>query len=467
MKEGRMLCTIEDESLREDIVAGFPLLSTCRQIYQEAAITLFSNNTWIVSRDAILIYIYPRRNGHITEAAGAAQMLQMFGSRRVMVKRILLDLDGACPVPCISHRVSSSLNLGGMFSADEQSLEVWALMTQMLLLPNLTVEFIHPKRRTYYDVHPQNGSGPIDLGLQLELLNTTLQTLRKDPIGIRKYGRQVRDVYIGRGCTQGHVIFNMLTPYVEINSLTQQHFVISDEGRTFTWSIQERMRPTFTALPHYLKRAILNEVSFTDNGQHGGEGREIIWDMDKKTLNGASLIAGAICHDLRACYYQFMWWPKDTTFRMSTSKTHTDFGRFQALEGFTRRDPTGSFGRYGNLFWSSRVKLLLEFNTSSDITLEDIRLNLIDLLRMTNEHYGSTKITVSITGRKDKPRTQVTTNLWFCRTFVLSALSDAGRRYREIHQNIEYPTVWMNGRFEVVEVDFDNISWPLGEVELS
>jgi hypothetical protein len=282
MKEGRMLCTIEDESLREDIVAGFPLLSTCRQIYQEAATTLFSNNTWIVSRDAILIYIYPRRNGHITEAAGAAQMLQVFGSRRVMVKRILLDLDGACPVPCISHRVSSSPNLGGMFSADEQSLEVWALMTQMLLLPNLTVEFIHPKRRTYYDVHPQNGSGPIDLGLQLELLNTTLQTLRKDPIGIRNYGRQVRDVYIGRGCTQGHVIFNMLTPYVEMNSLTQQHFVISDEGRTFTWSIQKRMRPTFTALPHYLKRAILNEVSFTDNGQHGGEGREIVGTWTKR-----------------------------------------------------------------------------------------------------------------------------------------------------------------------------------------
>ena len=450
-------CEFEDRELREDLIAGLPLLATCRQIYQEAATTLFSNNTWIVFRDLCWVKDGRYQNGSIIEATGAAHMLQSFGSRKAMVKRIHLDLDRVCPVPCAIHFVYPLHSKGGVFQEDQQALAMWGLVRELTHLPDLEVEFAHPKRHAYYDLHPPNNSGLIDLGLRLDDFNTTLRTLRKDPIGIRKYGKQVEEVYVEKDCTQGHVIFHKVGSYLDMQDKVQLHFAISDGGRTLTWTRHEKIPPTFTNLFWYLRANILDHVSFPDDGL------DIIWDLDRKTLTGASLIGGAICRDIRDSYHGVGWGGKRNIFRMNTNETRAEFGRFQCLKQFMRTNMRASLAPFDGIFSDWHVDFLMEFKVPSEVKPEDVRLNITNLLRVTSDMLGSGKITLSVVGEDGEPRSKMTMNLWMCRTLVLTALSEANLPIRDFHDRVVCATVWMNGRLEVVEVEKDNLSGPSEE----
>ena len=457
----------EDQELGEDLASGLALLSTCRQIYQEAATTLFSNNTWIMSRCPTRMH-HMSINAHIIELTGAACMLQMFGSRKMMVKNILLDLDMTCPVPCALHRIAPELqNNGGGMTGGEWTLELWTLMTELFHLPDLKVQFVHPKRRPYFDLHPTAGFGQVDLGLHLSTLNNILHTLREDAIGIRKYGRQVQHVRILRDCTQGYVLFHMPGPMsghtVGLGDTVQLGFVISHGGRTFNWAELERTPPTLANLPRYSRDKILDEVAFRGINHSGSNGVGVVWDLDKKTLTGASLVGGAICQKIRKDYYRWMWINKHIILKMGTSQTRSDFKKFENLIEFSPQRSVTHHNPYHDRFQTSHVTLLLEFNTPSDVSAEDIRVNISHLLQVTIDLCGSTKVTVSLPGRKDEPRAEATMNLWMCRASMLTALSDAGNRVREIHWMSPHPAVWMNGRLEVVEVEKDNLSGPSEE----
>lgn len=253
----------EDQGLRKDLVAGLPILSTCRQIYHEAATTLFSNNNCIVSRDLDQMEVRDGTilNGTMTEAAGAVQMLQDFGSRKVMVREILLDLDRACPVPCPMHRVDPVPNHPVPYRESEHALEMWSLVTAMLHLPHLRVESVHPKRQAYYDFHPFLGGFEHDIGIQLDVLNVTFGTLQRDAIGIGGYGKQVQWVFVQRDCSEGNVIFRSPVP-VPMKDRSKLRFAISEEGRNLAWKSLERTPPSLMGLPWHIKDQIINNVSF-------------------------------------------------------------------------------------------------------------------------------------------------------------------------------------------------------------
>ncbi|KAI4644648.1 uncharacterized protein J4E79_011085 [Alternaria viburni] len=464
MQHGYYNPVLEDQQLREDLATGLPLLSTCRQIYWEAGTILFSNNTWILSRGFAWMEYSMKENARIVETSGAAYLLQMFGTRKVMVKRILLDLDRTCPVPCPIHNPMHPLqNNGGRFTGIERVMEVSNLMAEMAHIPDLKVEFVHPKRQAYHDLHPPNGSGQVDLGLQLDMLNNTLLTLRKDTIGIRKYGRQVQTVHIERDCTQGYVVFYMPNFFVEYKDTFQRPFVISDGGRTFKWAKLERTTPNLTNLVWHIRNAILDDVTFPGDDHQGSRGAEIVWDLDTMTLTGASFVASAICQELRNKYWTTVWHDKNIVVKMSTDQSRTDFEKFRNLKLFTCRRRASPWTAYGDPFWNSDVTLLLKFETPSDVTLEDIRFNIGHLVRVMTDWGGNTKITVSVPRKKDEPRVEASMNLWMSRASVLTALSGAGRRERETYRMTTHPAVWMNGRFEALEVDLEDVAPPWRE----
>ena len=444
-------CTFEDKELGREIAAFLPMLSTCRQIYQEAATTLFSNNIWIVSRDAASMSHWRLERGAIEEARDAACMLQGFGSRKTMVRAVLLDLDTTCPVPCQIHGVQPRNHLGRRFDEYEHTIEIWNLITEMEHTPDLRVEFVHDKCASFYDFHVSNSSGQVDIGVQLDLLNTTAQTFREDPIGLRKYGRQISEVYIERDCSQAHVMF--YTPNVCFEDMVKLRIDISDGGKKLTWVRPETKSLTFMNLPSPLRRIILDKVSFTDNGNHRSKDLDMIWDLDKKTLTGGSLITGAICQAIRFQYYGAIWGNKHHTFKMSTRQPRTNFDGFGKLEHLMPEHNYSPLVPYGNPFQTWRARFLLEFDIPAAVPLEDVRLNIVKLLQITGGLMGYAKITISIAGEGGIPRAEETMNLWMCRTLVLTALADAGERHRELSVRRPCSAVWMNGRFEVVEVE--------------
>jgi hypothetical protein len=115
--------TFKDQEIHREIVAGIPLLSTCRQIYLETATTLFSNNyLGSLSRKLLPMGSFDDsiKPGTMTEATGAEGMLRGFDSRKVIIREILLDLDKACPVSYAMHKV-----LAFSHREDEHALDMW------------------------------------------------------------------------------------------------------------------------------------------------------------------------------------------------------------------------------------------------------------------------------------------------------------------------------------------------------
>jgi hypothetical protein len=105
------------------------------------------------------------------ETSGAEHMprdmLQDFGSRKLMVREIHFDLDRAFPIPCAMHQVHPDPQ---NFPCDEaeHAFEMWSLLTAVLHLPNFRVEFVHAKRQAHYDFQPSTSAAGIDKGIQVE-----------------------------------------------------------------------------------------------------------------------------------------------------------------------------------------------------------------------------------------------------------------------------------------------------------
>jgi len=450
--------TFEDQDVRATLVAGLPLLSTCRQIYQEAATTLYSNNIWIVSRDLDQTEVKDGsvEHGTMTEATGAVVLLTDLGSRRVMVKKILLDVDRACPIPCETHEVHPfPPHWITPHLEPDHAVEMWSLVRAMAQLPHLTVEFVHPKRQAYYDFHPPNGASGTGLGVDLDGLNTALQTLKKDVINIGRYGQQISEVYIQRDCSAGIVVFQS-SRRVPMYDRTRLGFNISDKGATFAWANLEREPHHLLGLPDYIQRQIVNEASSVGRADSCGSDSAIVWDVDRKISTGVSLICGAICDRLRNDFMTMLRWDRRHIIKTSTSELRSDFDDFRTLqESWSEHSYFNSpLGRPSDPY---PVSLLLEFHVHPEVTLEDIKLNITKLLQLTADCKGRMKVTISINRGEGFPSSETTTNLYICRALALTALSEVGPGkwmvWEGFSQDKHHPPIWMNGHFEVVEVD--------------
>jgi len=329
---------------------------------------------------------------NMNEATGAMRLLQDFGSRRVMVRNILLDVDMACSIPCNKHGVGPLLIPESKKYGPEHAVEMWSLAAAAANLPHLKVEFVHPKRRIHYNFHPLNGALEHDIGVRLDMLNIVFQTLGKDAIGIRKYGKQIGEVFIRRDCTEGTVVFRLWRS-IPIVDLVKLHFGISDEGKTFTWTSLERKPRRLLALPYHIRKQILNEVSFAGRTGPCNDDPEIVWDLNQRTLTGASLISGEICRELRFEFRPMLQCKQNHVLRMGTRELRADFGTFQNLQRLwsTHVSYDAPMGTYEA---PVPANFLLEFHVPPETTLEDISLNITPLLRLTQAYRGRTKITI-------------------------------------------------------------------------
>jgi hypothetical protein len=101
------MCVFDPPAVHKAFYNARAFHQTCRQIYQEAATTLPSNNTWIVFR-CFRRLEKTSMNGIVVQTTCAAQMLREHGSCRSMIKRIAIDLDMSCPSDCWSHGLSGA-----------------------------------------------------------------------------------------------------------------------------------------------------------------------------------------------------------------------------------------------------------------------------------------------------------------------------------------------------------------------
>jgi hypothetical protein len=86
------------------------------------------------------------------------------------------------------------------------------------------------------------------------------------------------------------------------------------------------------------------------------------------------------------------------------------------------------------------------------IDSEDVRIDISGLLRVTWVVGGTSTITLSIAGTKDGIYSNKVVSLAQGRADALAAVSDSCSGYMARKRWSAFPLVWINGRFEIVEV---------------
>jgi hypothetical protein len=379
------------------------------------------------------------------QAADAARLLQEFGTGAAMVKKIDIDLDKTCSQRCLIHDISSRHEdkTHGVHFA----LQMRKLLARITRRPDLQVDFVHPKGKAHHDFHAGDDLTQMETGIHLDKLNTTLRTLRRDRLKIRKSGRQVSEIYVQRDCSEGRVFFE--GPDFHKEGMPKLCSSIWDEGKVFSWIKDEIEKPSLLNLPEWMKERILNLANLTWDPYTSESNRPAVsWDLDKKTVSGASPVVGAICKEFRSNYAHEFWDDNYQLFNMITTDTRTDFDQFRKLERFwnahDRMQYTCSERYHSYLGKDPIVRFLLNFDLDSWTTLESIRINITSLLRITAEVKQSSKITISLTGTKGKSPLQSIMSLRKCRKLALASLSKAFEEFDEFSecdQEREYPAV--------------------------
>jgi hypothetical protein len=325
---------------------------------------------------------------------------------------------------------------------------------------------VHPKGKAHNDFHPGGDPTQLETGIQLDMLNTNLHTLRKDPLGIGRYGRQVSDIYTQRDCSEGCVFFDGLGPHDE--SIPKFRFSIHDGGKMFSWIKSDAKKPSLLSLPSWIKAEIFRSVNLLWNHYSSSENIVAVsWNLEKKTVSGSSPVVGAICREFRSNHASEFWVNNHHLFKMSTTTLRADFDHFRKLEHFW-----GTYSHRMRYVWydpgyfhvensNIRARFLLSFDVDLGATLESIRVNITSLLRITAYIKESATITIVITGPEGNKSPQTIIRLEECRETALASLSEVSEKFdkfSEFYQDQDYPAVWMNGHFEVVEVDLNDVS---------
>jgi hypothetical protein len=93
-------------------------------------------------------------------------------------------------------------------------------------------------------------------------------------------------------------------------------------------------KPTLLSLPYPLDLRIARLVNITSEWWHLDPAAIVLWDLDHKTVTGASLVLDAVSRDLRWTYGTQFWEENCHCIKMSRHRNHTNFDSFHLLDRF-------------------------------------------------------------------------------------------------------------------------------------
>jgi hypothetical protein len=287
----------QNHLFREVLVSGFAILFICRQVYHEAATRMMAGNKWIIYKGLCEPSHNSCFNGQVRQLAVAAVWLKKLGSRTTMLTKIAIDLDGNCPlefaaqIPYGWRSLSPLKNLEG-------AIPVWNLLRMLKQNPSLDIDFVHPKEKTYSELHFSWGH---ETGLVPEHLATVVRTLLRDTLKLTQYGSQVWGVYIQRDCLDGCIIFRGSSSCLE--AWPRRDFQFSGDRSTLSWVQPTKL--SLLELPSTLQTRIFRQIDRTCNqwnNDRSDQSAWVTWDLNKKTMVGASPVLSSVCRSLRLNY---------------------------------------------------------------------------------------------------------------------------------------------------------------------
>jgi len=430
-----------------------PLLSSCRQIYHESLSLLLSSNTWVLLR------------GGNSEATNLVAWMGILGSTATMLRKVVINL---AVKPCNQTyeiwygdavEMSNIVKLGGLVKA------LWADCDA-----KFRIELAVPDDMNHYKYVSLYSRWHRARVIHVVFSNV-LQALREDSLHLKRYKSQIRDILVSLDSLEGYVEFSYISPdHRSLRNTCGRWFSIADNGKTLSFLPTKKLG--LMALAKSLKERIFVSITFTSPDDHHPGNLKcpayppVCYNLDLGTVEGATPILTALNSALRSRYRTEFWHRNRHLIKMRSGFLRTDFNRFNKLRKFlciasTSYRPWDMGERFhgSNNLAHPYVELLLEFRLQDATNLDNLRINMLDFLRVTSYCTSSSpKITFKITNEDGSTQSQASIRLDRLREFATVALTEFDLAF-PWNRLKPCPNIWVNGYGRIVQVERDGKSF--------
>ncbi|KAF1955229.1 hypothetical protein CC80DRAFT_493169 [Byssothecium circinans] len=414
--------------------ANNPIFQICRQLYHETTSLFYGQSTFVITR------LYTCANHRLEEdqAGLAAKWMSGLGSQVAMLKKVIIDLDRTCDWPCCAE---SSPGAGNF----EHGVDVFGLLK--LLWANsdaqIDIRFCHSRgpshlRRGYY----------LHRGLRTRTLATVLTTLAEDELGVKKYWRTIKALYILRNGTQGAVLFDTTRqPSGPRWSHDASHwlFDITANGDTVEFCASSPPLGLRNLPSNALSRIIHHVNTAPDHASV---------DLTEKTIDGADPVLTSVSQltrrDSETAYLK-----NNFDVKMTSTDPTTLFSSFDTLRKWLCRSRSATWPfDIGHPNFVKREKrgewrfhLNFALAGSNTTSLIDVGVGLVGFIAVTSHVYWDCAISFTLTTRAPDGSPQYaehSISLSVLRLRVLVALTEYAIQYPG-SRRLQCPEVYMNG----------------------
>ena len=393
-----------------EVAQNLGLLFSCRQVYWEAASVLYQRNHFFVSS--------------WYEQAYFKRWSEQLCPRAQFLRHVTIDYAA----------LSSEL--------EEDHGPTWVVALDLLPLLRLLWTESGAMLQVSIETSSYNDTPAI--------FNNAFRSIaQEDQLNLRRYSNLLASVILRVEGTMGTVTFASTTPEANVRST----FSCSDEGKVATMS-QIPWKPELSALPASAYHAIIAYVVQPTVKLFAGPLSTIrpLWKSPVFHVN-RKVRSDALYHAYRTTSFVFM---------LASEGLRPNFGGFSYIERLrmVRADSENEAQLWPHGFASDvdllarNFQLLLEISVRpEDQDMDDVRIDIIELLRATYQSRPSMVITVRLRSSRDgvSSNTQSSFTLKQLRLNVFVVLSQVFED-KDYRKHGRCPAVYINGKGHPVEL---------------
>ena len=351
---------VRDDEFDHGYAGCMSLLRTCRQVYHEAAGTLYGSNKFLFSR-----VLDQECHGLYDQTKSAVKWITSIGSQISLVSKILIDADALCPATChMAYGHQDILPLLRIVWANPGSASkiVYAHTGRKL------DDAVHP--------HPMGNVQPNVFRIPIQVRNNLLQTLGyQDALDLKRYVRFERvlpSILVSNFTTEttplsGWILYHSSDPRLTYQQVEKRFDILAGGASVH---VEPQSDVNFMALPWIAHEDIISYVC--------NSGKPVVFDLDKKVVNGLQMSLLSVNRRIRmTAISHHDQQPTQFVLKMATHDTTTDFNKFQNLKRWA-----GIKTFEDVVLRTSAPEVLMDFVLTNPTPFEDLRIEVNGLVHI-------------------------------------------------------------------------------------
>ncbi|KAF2246650.1 hypothetical protein BU26DRAFT_567002 [Trematosphaeria pertusa] len=415
------------ERASDSIGHAIPFLRSCRQIYTEAVVILYSGNNFLVS---VPFHVH---NQEMSQIQWSVSWLEEMGTNLDLLRKVVIDIDPSCPTWCVRSDVR---------------IDILPLVKWFWAHPatKCQITFANAKGKLQYNVHAPALRNDINAAV----LNNVMHALvNVDRLGLKRYGRFER--------TLGHIWMSDALDYgiseypsTQINPAgdLKRPFSVRRAGKKIRWATWIR-DPSFLAFPFppQLRNKVLDYAIQSE--------KPVICDVDLKIANGLNINLFGIDQWTRRYVANRFNSLNTFTIQMTATEKRTNFSNYENLRQWLESPISALYPsrfQYKPKYSASGPPVIvLHFELDTAVTLRQLRINVTEFIRLTYglSFYSLLRFTLRCQRDGQEQLEECTLELHEMRRSCFILLSNI--LSGTLMEEQECPQIWINGEGVAVQ----------------